>query len=139
MDELHSAFSLFDRTASGSIPTSALISSLSSLPPHRHTALLLSLLSSSPSSLLTFDDFLGLMTARVGEGSSRDDVDRVFALFDEKGKGWLDTEDVERAARLLGERMGAREVREMIERADINGDGVISKDEFYHLMTSPGL
>jgi len=79
------------------------------------------------------------MTARVGEGSSRDDVDRVFALFDEKGKGWLDTEDVERAARLLGERMGAREVREMIERADINGDGVISKDEFYHLMTSPGL
>ena len=38
-------------------------------------------------------------------------------------------------ARELGETMDDNELQEMIDRADQNGDGVISFEEFYNIMT----
>ena len=40
-----------------------------------------------------------------------------------------------RVARELGETMDDNELQEMIDRADQNGDGVISFEEFYNIMT----
>ena len=135
MEELRSAFNVFDRHQSGAVATSFLLSTLASLGYAASHQLVYSLLSSTPLTSLTFDDFLALMTARIGEGSSREEVERVFALFDEGGKGWMDEADLERVGRLVGERMGARERKEMMATADINQDGVVSKDEFFLLMT----
>jgi Ca2+-binding EF-hand superfamily protein len=138
MDELRAAFNVFDRHQSGKVATSFLLSSLASLGYAASHQLVYSLLSATHLTALTFDDFLALMTGRVGEGSSREEVDRVFALFDEGGKGWMDEADLDRVCRLVGERMGHRERKEMFSTADTNGDGVVSKDEFYHLMTVSG-
>ena len=43
--------------------------------------------------------------------------------------------NLQRVAKELGETMSEEELLEMIERADTDGDGEISPDEFYAIMT----
>jgi Ca2+-binding EF-hand superfamily protein len=40
-----------------------------------------------------------------------------------------------RVAKELGETMDDSELQEMIERADTDGDGLVSFDDFYNIMT----
>lgn len=43
--------------------------------------------------------------------------------------------NLKRVAKELGETMSEDELREMLERADSNGDGEISFEDFYAIMT----
>lgn len=146
MAELRSAFQLFDRDNTGRAPTHLILATLRSLPPHPSHSLLTSLLTSPTSHTVTFDEFVALLTAGVGGGGDtsggRGEWERVFALMDEGGKGWLDESDMERVRRTVGggskgggSGSGSKsEVRAMLTRADLNGDGVVSRDEFVALM-----
>ena len=139
MDELRAAFNVFDRHHSGSVATSFLLSTLASLGYASSHQLVYSLLSATPLTSLTFDDFLALMTARIGEGCTREEAAGVFALLDEGGKGWLEEADLERVGHLVGQRLSHRERKEMMQRADTDGDGVVSREEFFQLITQPNL
>ena len=66
---------------------------------------------------------------------SKEDIQKVFQLFDDSSKGSISLDNLKRVARELGEDMSEEELREMIERADLDGDGVISMDEFFNIMT----
>lgn len=59
----------------------------------------------------------------------------MFALFDDNNTGVITLEHLKRVARELGEEMTEEELREMIERADLDGDGAISQEEFFNIMT----
>ena len=94
---------------------------------------------------MTFNEFVSLLTAGVSAGGAADaagraEWERLFALMDEGGKGWLDESDMERVRRMVGggkagaSAGGKSEVRAMLVRADLNGDGVVSRDEFVALM-----
>ena len=138
LHELRAAFGVFDRDGTGRVPSALLLATLRSLPPHPSHALLASLL---PSASLSFDEFVSLVTSGVGSeaggGAGRAEWERVFALMDEGGKGWLDEADMERVRRTVGGGKGGggkAEVRAMLARADLNGDGVVSRDEFVALM-----
>lgn len=60
---------------------------------------------------------------------------KVFRLFDDDESGAITLADLNRVARELGESMTPAELKEMIDRADLDGDGVISPDEFINIMT----
>ena len=66
---------------------------------------------------------------------SKEDIQKVFQLFDDSSKGSISLDNLKRVARELGEDMSEEELKEMIERADLDGDGVISMDEFFNIMT----
>ena len=76
-----------------------------------------------------------MMTARMTDKDSREDILKVFALFDAEGKGRITLRDLKRVAKELGETMSEAERLEMIERADSNGDGEVSRDDFVEVMT----
>lgn len=82
-----------------------------------------------------FNEFLELMAARVSDKDSREDVLKVFALFDAEGKGRITLRDLTRVAKELGETLSEAELLEMIERADSNGDGEVSREDFIEIMT----
>ena len=66
---------------------------------------------------------------------TRDDVSKVFNLFDDDGTGKISLRNLKRVAKELGETMTDAELMEMIERADTDQDGEISPEEFYIIMT----
>lgn len=75
------------------------------------------------------------MTARMSENDSVEDMKKVFKLFDENGNGYVELTDLKRIAKELSENMDDMELKEMIERADTDGDGKVSFDDFYEIMT----
>jgi centrin-1 len=76
-----------------------------------------------------------MMTARISDSDNREDIAKVFKLFDSNESGHINISDLQRVARELGESLSAAELKEMIDRADLDGDGVISFEEFYNIMT----
>jgi len=66
---------------------------------------------------------------------SREDINKVFRLFDAEGRGYITVKEVARVARELGEGLTESEAMEMVERADSNSDGKVTADDFYAIMT----
>jgi hypothetical protein len=65
---------------------------------------------------------------------SKEDIGKVFNLFDDDKSGKISLRNLKRVARELGETMSDAELMEMIERADTDEDGEINPDEFYAIM-----
>jgi centrin-1 len=51
---------------------------------------------------ITFEEFIHLMTPRLLEGDSRENVDRIFALFDTGKTGFISVTDLRRIAHEVG-------------------------------------
>ena len=49
--------------------------------------------------------------------------------------GFIALKDLRKVAKDLGELTDDNTLQEMIERADVDGDGVVSEEEFYALIT----
>ena len=79
--------------------------------------------------------FLDMMTAKMSDKDSREDIQKVFNLFDDDQTGHITLRNLKRVAKELGETMSDAELLEMIERADTDQDGEISPEEFYSIMT----
>ena len=87
------------------------------------------------SGAIDFDEFLDMMTAKMSDKDTREDIAKVFNLFDDDGTGMITLKNLKRVAKELGETMTEAELLEMIERADTDQDGEISPEEFYAIMT----
>jgi hypothetical protein len=64
-----------------------------------------------------------------------DEIRRVFKLFDDDETGRISFRNLKRVARELGENMTDEELQEMINKADLDGDGEVNEDEFMRIMT----
>ena len=84
---------------------------------------------------IDFEEFLDMMTARMSDRDTREDINKVFRLFDDDGTGTISIRNLRRVARELGETMTDEELQEMIDRADSNGDSAVTPDDFYNIMT----
>lgn len=59
----------------------------------------------------------------------------MFALFDDEKTGFISIKNLRRVVKEVGESIDDAELQEMIERADLDNDGLISEEEFYTIMT----
>uniref|UniRef100_A0A7S0C216 EF-hand domain-containing protein n=1 Tax=Proboscia inermis TaxID=420281 RepID=A0A7S0C216_9STRA len=84
---------------------------------------------------IDFDEFLDLMTARMSDKDSKEDIQKVFNLFDDDKSGFITLSNLKRVSKELGETMSEAELLEMIERADSDEDGQIHFEDFYSIMT----
>ena len=64
---------------------------------------------------------------------------KVFALFDDEKSGFISIKNLRRVVKEVGESIDDSELQEMIERADVDNDGLISEEEFYAIMTRKSL
>merc|ERR1712086_658928 len=76
-----------------------------------------------------FKEFMGMMTGKMGEKDSREDVVKVFAMFDDDSTNKISFRNLARAA---------EELQDMINQSDKDGDGEINFDEFYRIMKEKG-
>lgn len=93
---------------------------------------------------IDFKEFLDLMTARISDKDSHADIEvlnilyllqKVFKLFDDERAGTISLKNLRKVAKELGETMDDSELQEMIDRADSDGDGYVTLEDFYNIMT----
>lgn len=75
------------------------------------------------------------MTKRVNDRDSRANINKIFALFDDERTGFLSIKNLRRISEELGEAVSEQELQELITRADVDGDGLVSEEEFYVIVT----
>ena len=84
---------------------------------------------------IDFDEWLTLMTKKVTDKDSRANIAKVFALYDDERTGFIAIKNLRRIADELGETIEDGELQEMINRADLDADGLVSEEEFYQIVT----
>merc|ERR1712111_293218 len=91
------------------------------------------------SGTIDFTEFLEMMTSKMSEKDSREEILKAFRLFDDDESGKISFRNLKRVAKELGENMTDDEITEMIEEADRDGDGEISEEEFMRIMRKTNL
>lgn len=56
---------------------------------------------------------------------------KVFKLFDEDNSGFITADNLRKVAQELGEKLEDGDFNEMIEKADTDGDKLVSFEDFY--------
>ncbi len=84
---------------------------------------------------IDFDEFFTMMTTRPSDNELREEVHKVFITFDSQKTGFIALKDLRKVAKDLGELTDDTILQDMIDRADTDGDGVVSEEEFYNLIT----
>merc|ERR1712149_79944 len=122
LDEIREAFSLFDADASGMIDVRELKAAMRALGfevKNEELKKMVTDVDNDGNGTIEFAEFLHMMTAKMGEKDTREDIEKVFKLFD-------------------GENTDDEELQDMINQADRDGDGEINIDEFYRIMKKKG-
>merc|ERR1712196_330218 len=136
--EMKEAFDLFDNDGSGAISVNELTSAMKSLGfdvKHAVVYNMVADLDADGSGEIEFGEFLEVMTAKISDKNTKEEIDRVFKLFDKDRNGTLEADDLSRVCKELGEEMSEEDVREVIQRADLDGDGQVGLDDFYNVLT----
>ena len=138
VEEIKEAFDIFDVDQSGAISVSELLNAMRSLGFDTKNPAIFKMISDMDedgNGEIEFDEFLDMMTARISDTNTKEDLERVFKLFDEDRNGEITVENLRRVAKELGEDIPDDELNEIIMRADLDGDGKLSFDDFFAVIT----
>ncbi|XP_075018792.1 uncharacterized protein LOC142087903 [Calonectris borealis] len=136
--ELREAFELFDRDASGLIDVSDLkitVRALGCELGREEMKKIISELNEEGSGKLTFKLFLQVMTQKMAEPCLKKEILQAFEVFDCDGTGKISFENLKVVASEVGEDITDEELQEMIDEADVDGDGEVDKQEFLRMLT----
>merc|ERR1711907_778772 len=67
---------------------------------------------------IDYDEFMMMMTAKMAEKDSREEICKAFRLFDDDETGKITFKNLKRVAKELGETMTDEELQEMVDEAD---------------------
>jgi len=138
IEELRQAFDLFDTDGNGTIDPKELRAAMQSLGFEAKNQTIYQIIQDidkENTGEINFDQFLELMTRRLAGSDTKEDIQKIFELFDDDKTGYISLQNLKRVAQELGENMDDAELLEMIERADSDQDGQISPEDFFAIMT----
>ena len=91
------------------------------------------------SGTIDFDEFLSMMTVKMGQRDSKEEMVKAFRLFDDDETGRISFKNLKRVSKDLGENLTDEELQEMIDEADREGTGEVSLDDFMRIMKKTNL
>merc|ERR1712086_811766 len=106
MEEIREAFGLFDSDASGAIDVRELKAAMRALGfeiKNEELKKMVSDIDGDGNGTIEFVEFLGMMTGKMGEKDSREDIEKVFKLFDDDNSSKISFKNLARVAEELGE------------------------------------
>ncbi|XP_033488617.1 uncharacterized protein cetn4 [Epinephelus fuscoguttatus] len=135
--EIKEAFDLFDTDGTGTIDVKELKVAMRALgfePKKEEIKKMIADIDKEGSGTIDFGDFLSMMTVKMSEKDSKEEILKAFRLFDDDGTGKISFKNLKRVAKELGENLTDEELQEMIDEADRDGDGEVSEKEFLDIM-----
>ncbi|XP_045763430.1 caltractin [Maniola jurtina] len=139
--DIKEAFDLFDTENTGKIDTKELkvaIRALGFEPKKEEIKKMIAEIDKGDGKV-SFEDFLELMTVKMAEKDTKEEIMKAFKLFDDDETGKISFKNLKRVARELGENLTDEELHEMIDEADRDGDGEINQEEFLRIMKKTSL
>merc|ERR1739842_222192 len=102
MEEIREAFSLFDSDASGAIDVRELKAAMRALGfevKNEELKKMVSDIDGDGNGTIDFAEFLEMMTGKMGEKDTREDIEKVFKLFDDDNTNKISFRNLARVAR----------------------------------------
>lgn len=84
-------------------------------------------LDSDGNGTIDFQEWLNLLTKKVNDKDSRENINKIFALFDDERTGFISVKNLRRISQELGESVSETELEELVTRADTDHDGLVSE------------
>merc|ERR1711915_900967 len=136
--EIKDAFDLFDKDRSGEITVGEMLEAMRSLgydTEAGEAAEHVKSLDRDGSGALEFNEFYELLTARFSENTSKEELQRVFKLFDTDGTGNISLANMRAIADIVGDQVSDDELADIILKNDIHNDGKLGFEDFYEVLT----
>merc|ERR1711907_920268 len=115
LEEIREAFSLFDNDAPGAIDVRELKAAMRALGfevKNEELKKMVSDIDGDGSGTIEFSEFLQMMTGKMGEKDSREDIEKVFKLFDDDNTNKISFRNLARVAEELGETIDDEELQD---------------------------
>lgn len=135
--EIKEAFELFDTDGSGTIDAKELNVAMRALGfemTEEQINNMIADVDKDGSGAIDFDEFVYMMTTKIGERDTKEELMKAFHIIDQDNNGKISDMDILNISKELGESFTLTEIREMIDEADRNGDGEVDTDEFFRMM-----
>ncbi len=75
---------------------------------------------------IDFPEFIAMMARKMDDVETEDEARGAFGVFDKHGNGFISVEELKHIMTHLGEKLSEAEADEMVQVADIDGDGQIN-------------
>merc|ERR1719281_1433815 len=140
--EIKEAFDLFDKDRSGEITVGEMLDAMRSLgydTEHGDAAQHVKNLDTDGSGALEFSEFYELLTARFSENTTKEELQRVFALFDTDKTGEISLANMRAIADQVGDSVSDDELGDIVLKNDMNNDGQLTFDDFYAVLTKKAI
>jgi centrin-1 len=137
MDELREAFGLFDSDNKGALDARELKAAIRALGfdvKKDQVRKMMVDIGRDPSHLISQEDFFDIMKEKMHEKGSREEVMKIFQLFDEDHLGKITLKNLKKIAIEIGDTASDEDLRDMLAEADRDGDGALNFEEFYRVM-----
>ncbi|KAH0464642.1 hypothetical protein IEQ34_007428 [Dendrobium chrysotoxum] len=122
--EIKEAFELFDTDGSGTIDAKELNVAMRALGfemTEEQINNMIADVDKDGSGAIDFDEFMHMMTTKIGERDTKEELMKAFRIIDQDNNGKISDVDILKIAKELGESFTLTEIRAMIEEADRNG------------------
>lgn len=139
MEELKEAFQLFDTNHSGQIDSREFKAAMRALGfPVKKVDVIRHFkeIPKDVSDSLNFEEFVRIVGNMMPKRDSKDEVFKVFQMFDEDNTGKISFKNLKKISAEVGENLSDEEIKEMIdeaERANIK-QGLVDFEDFYRVM-----
>lgn len=137
IEELREAFGLFDSDNKGALDARELKAAIRAMGfdvKKEQVRKMMQDIGREPTQLISQDDFFEIMRDKMHEKGSKEEVLKIFQLFDEDNLGKITLKNLKKIAIEIGDAASEEELRGMIAEADRDGDGALNFDEFYRVM-----
>ncbi|XP_032733962.1 centrin-2-like [Lontra canadensis] len=139
--EIREAFDLFDANGTGTINVKELKVAMRVLgfEPKKEEIKKISEIDKEGTGKMNFSDFLTVMTQKMSEKDTKEEILKAFKLFNDDETGKISFKNLKRVAKELGENLTDEELQEMIDEADRDGEGEVNEQEFLRIMKKTSL
>ncbi|XP_070807882.1 centrin-2-like [Pituophis catenifer annectens] len=135
--QMREAFDLLDADGTGTIDVRDLKVSIRALgfdPTKEELRRVVAEVDKEGAGKIGFDAFYSVMAQKMSEIDSKEDILKAFKLFVDKDSGRIAFKNLKQIAAEIGENLTDEELQEMINEADLDGDGEVAEQEFLKVM-----